>query len=190
MPSKSSTAVALRFPNDVILQLDALAASRSCSRPEAIRFAVEAGLGVLGQSTSQERKKPRAAKPQSSESAEAPRSTKGKKGRAKPGAVTASSETEADLVTFAVEVLAAAQHTKTGRFGDDRVFISHVWRQFKREHKPEGMDLEAFKKQLVEANRERLLSLVCADLAPTLNQKDVKESETRYLTATFHFLCL
>jgi hypothetical protein len=51
------------------------------------------------------------------------------------------------------------------------------------------MDLEAFKQRLVEANRERYLSLVCADMAPVLDQKDVKESEARYLSATFHFLC-
>ncbi len=63
-------------------------------------------------------------------------------------------------------------------------------RQYKREQKPKGMDLEAFKQRLVEANRERYLSLVCADMAPTLDQKDVKESEIRYLSATFHFLCI
>ena len=190
MPSKSSTAVALRFPNNVILQLDALAASRSCSRPEAIRLAVDAGLGALVQSESQEPKTALAAKPQSLETAGASKSAKGKKGRTKLAAAGVLPEAEADLVTFTAQVLEAAQRTKTGRFGADRVFISHVWRQFERDHKPEGMDLEAFKKHLVEANRERLLSLACADMPAEHKQKDVKESEARHLSATFHFLCL
>jgi hypothetical protein len=93
-------------------------------------------------------------------------------------------------VTFAARVIEAAQRTKTGRFGDDRVFINHVWRQYKREYRSKGMDLQAFKQRLVEANRERYLSIVCADMAPVLDQKDVKESEIRYRSATFHFLCI
>jgi hypothetical protein len=93
-------------------------------------------------------------------------------------------------VSFAAQVLEAAGRTKTGRFGDDRVFISHLWRQYKREQRPKGLDLAAFKQLLVEANRERYLSLACDDLAPVHDQKDIKESEIRHLSATFHFVCI
>jgi hypothetical protein len=94
------------------------------------------------------------------------------------------------LVSFAAQVLEAGQRTKTGRFGKDRIFISHVWRTFEREQQPKNMDLDSFKQRLLEANRERCLDLVCADMAPMLDQADVKESEINYLSATFHFLCL
>lgn len=90
---------------------------------------------------------------------------------------------------FAQAVLDCARRCKTGRFGDERIFIGHAWRQYKRDLGIK-MSLESFKEKLLEANRERLLSLVRADMAPVLDQADVQESETRSLSATFHFLCL
>jgi hypothetical protein len=95
-----------------------------------------------------------------------------------------------DLKAFAQEVLEAARTSRTGRFGEDRVFISHVWKQFKRVHPSSSLDAESFKARLVEANRARFLSLACADMAPMLKASDVKASETRYLSATFHFVCI
>jgi predicted transcriptional regulator len=205
MPSKSSTPIALRFPNEVLSELDALAELRNCSRPDAIRLAVDAGLFALRQNAAQEqvsagRPRRRAGKTESSEHTasfepgERPlgRRSMGKR-KAAPTASTPSQdqpETKPDLLTFAAQAIEAGQRCKSGRFGEDRVLINHVWRQYKREHKPKGMDLEAFKRKLLEANRERYLSLVCADMAPLLDQKDVQESEIRHLSATFHFLCI
>lgn len=204
MPSKITTPIIVRLENDLIAQLDALATEQGGSRSAIARAALTAGLETLQRPMQRAPEATRKAggrgtrvKPQDgpeagqAELAAAKSTSRGKKPeRAKPAAAEALQEAEADLVTFAAQVLEAGQRTKTGRFGDDRVFISHVWRQFKREHKPKGMDLEAFKKQLVEANRERMLSLTCADMAPQLDQKDVKESEVRYRSATFHFLSL
>jgi hypothetical protein len=95
-----------------------------------------------------------------------------------------------DLEAFAQDVLDAARTSRTGRFGEDRVFINHVWKQFKRVHPSSGLDAESFKARLVEANRARLLSLVRADLAPMLDPRDVQASETRYLSTAFHLLCI
>jgi hypothetical protein len=93
-----------------------------------------------------------------------------------------------DLHAFATRVLAAAQSSTTGRFGEDRVFISHVWRALQEQ--AQGLDERTFKSRLVEANRARLLSLSRADLVEAMNPADVAMSETRYLGATFHFIAL
>jgi hypothetical protein len=179
--------------------LDALATLRGCSRPEAIRIAVDAGLAALRKDAPPEPAAGRGKRPQSqvapAEAAELPpaKSAKGKKKSAKPAAAepeAGPSGARFDLPLFAVRALEAGKSTKTGRFGDDRVFISHVWRQFEHDPASIGMTLEAFKQRLLEANRQRYLSLVCADMAPKLNQKDVRESEIRYGTARFHFLCI
>ncbi len=103
---------------------------------------------------------------------------------------TAERVEDLDLGTFSEQVLAAAKRSKTGRFGDDRIFISHVWRQFQKKNPKAGLTEASFKTLLVEANRARLLSLVCAGMAPFLDQTDVRESEIRYLSATFHLLCV
>lgn len=91
-----------------------------------------------------------------------------------------------DLATFARQVIAAAEASKTGWFGDNKVFISHVWRQMREP----GGDMDAFKARLVDAHRAALLTLSRADLVGAMDPKDVDESETHYLSATFHFVRL
>jgi hypothetical protein len=93
-----------------------------------------------------------------------------------------------DLRSFAARVLAAAQASTTGRFGEDRVFISHVWRALQEQ--AQGLDERTFKSRLVEANRARLLSLERADLVEAMNPADVSASEVQSSTATFHFIAL
>ncbi|MEZ4298671.1 MAG: hypothetical protein R3B70_27220 [Polyangiaceae bacterium] len=88
---------------------------------------------------------------------------------------------------FAARVLAAANASKTGRFGRDKVFISHVVQQLAREGADVG-DVEGFKTRLVAAHRRKLLSLSRADMIEAMNPQDVDESETRHLNATFHFV--
>jgi hypothetical protein len=93
-----------------------------------------------------------------------------------------------DLRTFAERVKEAAKASTTGHFGEDKIFISHVWRILQKQAR--GLDERAFKDRLIEANRERLLSLSRADLVEAMDPRDVSDSETRYLGATFHFIAL
>lgn len=93
-----------------------------------------------------------------------------------------------DLPTFAQRVKEVAKASTTGRFGEDKIFISHVWRALRNQAR--GLDERTFKDKLVEANRAQLLSLSRADLVEAMDPADVSDSETRYLGATFHFIAL
>jgi hypothetical protein len=93
-----------------------------------------------------------------------------------------------DLDTFANTVKAVARTCPTGRFGDNKVFISHVWRQLQDQPQIAPLGLAGFKQKLVEANRENLLTLSRADLVQLMDPADVRESETAYLNAAFHFI--
>ena len=95
-----------------------------------------------------------------------------------------------ELSAFATLVLEAARRSPTGRFGADRILVNHVWKHFDKLHPDSGLGEDSFKDKLLEANRERLLSLGCADMAPLLDQADVQASEIRYRSATFHLLCI
>ena len=86
---------------------------------------------------------------------------------------------------FARIVLDAAASATSGRFGRDKVFISHVWRALPRGFAP---SLDAFKERLVDAHRAARIKLSRADLVEVMSKSDVGESETRYLSATFHFV--
>jgi hypothetical protein len=99
-----------------------------------------------------------------------------------------TSPDQENLRTFAERVREAARASTTGRFGGDKIFISHVWHTLK--HQVRGLDERAFKDRLLEANRARLLSLSRADLVEAMDPADVAASETRYLGATFHFIAL
>lgn len=92
-----------------------------------------------------------------------------------------------DDEAFAERVLAAARGSKTGRFGDDKVFISHVLQQLAAEGAAVG-DAPAFKERLVSVHRRGLLSLSRADLVEAMAPTDIEASESRYLSATFHFV--
>jgi hypothetical protein len=92
-----------------------------------------------------------------------------------------------DDKAFAARVLEAARASKTGRFGEDKVFISHVFQRLAQEGAVAD-DAEAFKGRLVSAHRQRLLSISRADLVEAMDPKDVEASEARYLSETFHFV--
>jgi len=93
-----------------------------------------------------------------------------------------------ELSTFAQRVKQAAKASTTGRFGEDKIFISHVWRTLRDQAR--NLDERTFKDKLVEANRARLLNLSRADLVEAMDPADVSESETQYLGVTFHFIAL
>ncbi|RJS23155.1 hypothetical protein DRW03_12590 [Corallococcus sp. H22C18031201] len=88
--------------------------------------------------------------------------------------------------SFAEHLLAVARALPTGRYGDNKVFISHVWRALQ----PEWPNREAFDEALLEANRARQLSLSRADLVSAMDPTDVSESEVRALGASFHFVVI
>ncbi len=93
---------------------------------------------------------------------------------------------EEDLDGFARRVQAAAGASPTGRFGDNKVFISHVHAALA----DPALDLPAFKARLLDAHRQGLVTLTRADLVEAMDPTDVAASETRYLGATFHFVRL
>lgn len=95
-----------------------------------------------------------------------------------------------DLGRFARDALDAAGRSRTGRFGDGLVFISHAWRSFASRGDRAATSLNAFKEKLVSAHRAGLLVLTRADLVEVMDPVDVAESETRYLGARFHFVRL
>lgn len=95
-----------------------------------------------------------------------------------------------DLEDFANTVLSVARRSPTGRFGDNKVFISHVWRQLRDEPRFARLGIDGFKAKLVEANRADRLTLSRADLVQVMDPADVRESETAYLNATFHFILI
>ncbi|AFE04203.1 hypothetical protein COCOR_01664 [Corallococcus coralloides DSM 2259] len=94
---------------------------------------------------------------------------------------------QTDTASFARRVLdAAGAVPPSGRFGDNKVFISHVWKALQ----PEWADRPAFNEALLAANRAQQLSLGRADLLAAMNPRDITESEVRTVSATFHFVVL
>jgi hypothetical protein len=93
-----------------------------------------------------------------------------------------------DLPSFASHVKSAARDCPTGRFGDNKVFIVHVWKALQADPAFGTMELAAFKERLAEANNARLLDLSRADLVQAMDPDDVCQSEVHYLNATFHFV--
>jgi hypothetical protein len=93
-----------------------------------------------------------------------------------------------DLGAFATRVRQLACSATTGRFGEYKVFISHVWNRFRREGFAAGMTRHDFDRHLVEANRENLLTLSRADLVSGMNPDDVQQSEIKLPHSSFHFI--
>jgi hypothetical protein len=98
-----------------------------------------------------------------------------------------------DLDAFAARVRELARTAPTGRFGDNKVFLSHVWNRFRESASAggaggNGMSRADFDRHLVEANRQNLLTLSRADLVSAMDPGDVAESEIRLPHSTFHFV--
>ncbi len=93
-----------------------------------------------------------------------------------------------DLEAFALTVRSAARTCPTGRFGDNKVFISHVWRELEDEPRFAPLGLPGFKAHLVAANRERLLNLLPADLNQAFDPADLRESAATQFHSTYHFI--
>ncbi len=108
----------------------------------------------------------------------------------KPAPVPPQGGLPEDLPSFATRVRAAATGCPTGRFGDNKVFISHVWNALVSGGSAAAGQERAFKERLVRANTAGLLRLSRADLAGAHDAADVRASETPYLGEVFHFLRL
>lgn len=98
-----------------------------------------------------------------------------------------------DLRAFAAAVLDAARRVRglgyaAGLWGDDRVFISAVYRQMCSAGA--GLTLEQFKVRLVEAAQAGLLRLSRADLAAAMPAETLAASEIQNGAASWHFVCL
>jgi hypothetical protein len=101
---------------------------------------------------------------------------------------TRPSSDKADLSHFAERVKELARSSPTGRFGDNKVFLSHIWQQYQSAADGNGMTRDRFNQLLVEANRHNLLTLSRADLVSAMNPDDVRSSELRWENSTFHFI--
>lgn len=101
-----------------------------------------------------------------------------------PSSIPPPAAPHSETETFARHVLAVARALPTGRFGDNKVFISHVWKAVQ----PEWASREAFDAALLGANRARYLSLSRADLVQHMNATDVSESAVQSYGATYHFV--
>lgn len=93
-----------------------------------------------------------------------------------------------DLNSFARRVVEAARSSPTGRFGDNKVFVVHVWHVVRHDPEFASLDFDAFKQRLAEANNARLLDLSRADMVEAMDRDDVRLSEIPYFGATFHFV--
>jgi hypothetical protein len=93
-----------------------------------------------------------------------------------------------DLDAFARRVIAAARASRSGRFGEDKVFVSHVFQVLRADPQFAAMGLDGFKRRLADANNARLLDLSRANMVEAMDPGDVERSRISYLGAEFHFV--
>ena len=94
-----------------------------------------------------------------------------------------------DLKHFATDLKRRAAELATTRpdlcFGDDRVFLCHVWSLC-----TDDMDRREFTAAVLECNRLRYLNLARADMVELMNPVDVADSRIESGNSTYHFLAL
>jgi hypothetical protein len=95
------------------------------------------------------------------------------------------------LADFARRAVDAARRSDSGRFGENKAFISHAWKTYCADGDGQPhLGLSQFKQQLLRANTAGLLELSRADLVALMDPDDVRQSETQYLNTSFHFILL
>jgi len=115
---------------------------------------------------------------------------------ADPSAGRASSKAARDaraldpafLERAARKIERAARAPSARRYGPDKVFIASVWESLERDPELCPLGEAGFKHLLVEAHRRGLVDLSRADLVAAMDPRDVAASETRHLSATYHFI--
>lgn len=75
-----------------------------------------------------------------------------------------------------------------GRFGEQKVFVSAIWRRLADDPRFANMTVEQFHRKLLDAHRQRLLTMARADLVAAMDDNEVVESEINANGATFHFV--
>ncbi len=91
-------------------------------------------------------------------------------------------EVEEDEDKATADVIHSFAHSmKSGRFGDDRVFINRLWKSCGSVF---GLDLDDFKKLLWHLHRKDLITLARADLVEAMDPRDVEDSEIQYFAST------
>lgn len=104
------------------------------------------------------------------------------------GDVEVAEDSTVDLPSFARQIQDLASRTKTGKFGGNKLFLSHLWNTYHRHPSTPDVSREQFDQYLLEANRQKLITLSRADLMSEMDPKDVEASEISLPPATFHFL--
>lgn len=95
-----------------------------------------------------------------------------------------------DLDTFARRVREGARSSPSGRFGENKVFVVHVYRALRDDPEIAALGLDGFKRRLAEANNARRLNLSRADMVEAMDPEDVRLSEISYLGAHYHFVLI
>lgn len=91
-----------------------------------------------------------------------------------------------DLAEFAGQVIDVAQNMKnSGRFSEHKAWIHAVWALGNFEP-----SLIEFKRLLIAAHRERLLTLCRLDLVEAADPYDVRRSRATYLDAEFNLILI
>lgn len=75
-----------------------------------------------------------------------------------------------------------------GRVGQEKVFVSAIWHHIASDRRVSNLSLDGFKRWLLHANRDQLLSLARADAVNGMDPRLVAESEIESLGASFHFV--
>ncbi len=89
-------------------------------------------------------------------------------------------ERRIELDGFPKLVLKAAKTCETGWKGDDRVFISHVYKNFTQQNPDVPFTLSEFKEKLEETRHKGHITLTRADILSLFKEEDIKESETSH----------
>jgi hypothetical protein len=92
------------------------------------------------------------------------------------------------LADFAADVNEAARSATSGRWGDRKAFISHIWQHMQQAGKTHGLDDVGFRTALLQANRSQLVQLARADLVQEMPAADVRASELKGPADTYHFV--
>ncbi|MFW5739407.1 MAG: hypothetical protein ACOC1F_03475, partial [Myxococcota bacterium] len=97
-----------------------------------------------------------------------------------------------DEPDFVDDVMRAARHPETQRFGDHKVFLASVFDRYRVLPVVDGtaLDWPAFSRAVVQAHLDGRIRLARADLVTAMDPDLVERSEVRHETATFHFIDL
>lgn len=113
----------------------------------------------------------------------------------RPGPLPAMRQPSPAEVAAIVREVIPAIHSVTDadgkwsqRFGDEKVFVSAIWDRLQNDPRMGGMSLDGFKRALLAAHRDQILTLSRADLVGAMNYGDVSRSEISDMNATFHFV--